>query len=117
MSEFKKACLISDVTVTHAKNVTLDGVEIALFQSADGFVARSGVCKHNAFKLELCEISGDVVRCPLHGWTYKISTGKGVKPSWTCLDRFDLEVRGNEIWVRTEASKQDEDFDTSSFQW
>jgi nitrite reductase/ring-hydroxylating ferredoxin subunit len=117
MAEFKKACLRADVKADHAKNVTLDGVEITIFQTPTGYVARSGVCKHNAFKLELCEISGDVVRCPLHGWTYRISNGKGIKPSWTTLDHFDLEVRGEEIWVKTEASKQDEDFDTSSFQW
>jgi len=118
MSEFQLACQQKEVTDKHAKNVNLSGVEIAIFKTENGFVARSGVCKHNAFKLELCEIAGDVVRCPLHGWTYRISSGKGIKPSWTCLDQFPLELRGDEIWVRTESEPEETDgYDTSSYKW
>lgn len=117
MTDFEKACLKSDVSIDRAKNVTLNGVEVAIFQTSSGYVARSGVCKHNAFKFELCEVNGDVVRCPLHGWTYKISTGKGIKPSWTCLEQYPLEERGEELWVDVNDPAKDEDLDTSAYQW
>ena len=116
--DFAFACPISDVPKKGAKNVNLNGQEITIFHTKDGFIAHSGVCKHNAFKLELCDISGDIVTCPLHGWKYSISTGRGIKPSWTCLDTYPLEVRDQEIWVQLIANEPDQDdIDTSSYQW
>lgn len=118
MSEFRLVCQVNDIPKQGAKNINLDGVEIAIFDTTEGLVARSGVCKHNAFKLELCEISGDIVRCPLHGWSYHISSGKGIRPSWTCLEHFALELRGSEIWIDpTKIDTTGDEFDTSSFQW
>ncbi|MEA3287736.1 MAG: Rieske 2Fe-2S domain-containing protein [Candidatus Marinimicrobia bacterium] len=116
--EFILVCNQSEIARGAAKNVILNDVEIAIFNTPQGFIARSGVCKHNAFKLELCEISGDIISCPLHGWKYRISTGKGIKPSWTCLELYPLEVRGDEIWVQPLADDSNkDDFDTSSYQW
>lgn len=117
-SEFVFACSKQDVPVNGAKNVNLGGVELAIFHTPNGYVARSGVCKHNAFKLELCDVSGDIVSCPRHGWRYRISDGKGVKPTWTQLETYALEVRGQEIWVQTVADQSNtDDFDTSSYKW
>lgn len=117
-SDYKFACTLSDIPKEGARNVNIEDVEITIFRTPDGYVARSGVCKHNAFKLELCDISGDIVTCPLHGWKYKISTGKGIKPSWTCLEAYPLELRGQEIWVQPNAKDSEKDeFDTSSYQW
>ncbi len=116
--DFHFACLKDDIPKNTAKNVTLDGVEIAIFNTSDGFIARSGVCKHNAFKLELCEINGDIVRCPLHDWKYRISTGKGIKPSWTMLESYPLEERAGELWVQLISDDTGkDDFDTTSYQW
>ena len=116
--DFIFACPKSEVPQGTAKNVNMAGVEIAIFNTKDGFIAHSGVCKHNAFKLELCEISGDVVNCPLHGWKYRISTGKGIKPSWTGLENYPIEIRGDGLWVKPVADETNrDDFDTSSFQW
>ncbi|MBC8192464.1 MAG: Rieske 2Fe-2S domain-containing protein [Candidatus Marinimicrobia bacterium] len=115
--DFKYACEASDVPENGALNVNLDGVEITIFHTPDRFIARSGVCKHNGFKLELCDITGDTVTCPLHGWKYKISTGKGIKPSWTVLETYPVVMRAEQLWVQPVAKKQDEDFDTSAFDW
>ncbi|MCF7807659.1 MAG: Rieske 2Fe-2S domain-containing protein [Candidatus Marinimicrobia bacterium] len=114
---FMLACSTQDIPKNEAKNVNLNGVEIAIFNTSNGFIAHSGHCKHNAFKLEHCVISGDIVRCPRHDWKYRISTGAGIKPSWTSLDNYPVEVRGDEIWVKPEVARSDENFDTSSYQW
>ncbi|NQV15643.1 Rieske (2Fe-2S) protein [bacterium] len=117
-SDFIYACLKKDIPMNAAKNVRVAGLEIAIFHTAEGYVARSGVCKHNAFKLELCDVSGDIVSCPRHGWRYRISNGKGVKPSWTQLDIYALEIRDEEIWVQAIADQSNQDdFDTSAFDW
>lgn len=120
MSEKKYiyVCKTADIPRGQAKNFLMQNKEIAIFNTAEGFFAHSGVCKHNAHKLELCEIMGDVVRCPRHHWQYEISTGKGLRPNHTALDNFPLEIRGEEIWVNLEAeASADNDFDTSMYQW
>ena len=117
-TDFTRACPIAHIPAGGVKNITLDGVELAIFNTKDGFIAHSGVCKHNAFKLELCDISGDIIRCPRHGWKYRISTGAGIKPSWTCLENYPVEIRGQDIWVKLIANDSNNDeFDTSSYQW
>lgn len=115
--KFVLACSTQEIAKGEAKNVIVNGVEMAIFNTEAGFVAHSGYCKHNAFKLELCEISGDIVRCPRHHWKYRISTGEGIQPSWTSLENYPLEVRGEEIWVIPEAEESQENFDTSSYDW
>ena len=116
--QFQRVCLRSDIPKSGTRNYVVDGQDIAIFDTPDGLVARSGVCKHNAFKLEMCDRHGDVIRCPLHGWEYRVSTGKGIKPSWTQLDCYPLEMRGEEVWVQLDTPEKPEpDYDTSSYQW
>ncbi len=116
--EYRFACLAADVPENGAKNVNLNGIEITIFHTSNRFIARSGVCKHNGFKLELCERQGDSVTCPLHGWKYNITTGKGIKPSWTSLDSYPLAIKGEEIWIQPQAeATREDDFDTSAFDW
>lgn len=116
--EFMYACEASDVPEDGALNVNLDGVEITIFHTPDRFIARSGFCKHNGLKLELCEITGDAVTCPRHGWKYSISTGKGINPSWTSLESYPIVMRAEQLWVQPMAEKQDDDnFDSSAFDW
>lgn len=116
--DFVYACDAGDVPENGALNVNLDGVEITIFHTPERFIARSGVCKHNGFKLELCERTGDTVTCPLHGWKYSISSGKGIKPSYTRLETYPVAVRGDQLWVLPVAENDAEnDFDTSAFDW
>ena len=116
--DYVYACETSAVPENGALNVNLDGEEITIFHTSTGFIARSGLCKHNGFKLELCAITGDTVTCPLHGWKYSISTGKGIKPSYTRLETYPVAVRGEQLWVLPEAEKPaEDDYDTSAFDW
>ncbi len=113
-----KVCKTSDVLLGKAKNYTVQNIELSIIHTKDGYFARSGVCKHNGFKLELCTIKGCTITCPLHGWVYNINSGKGIKPIHTNLDQYGLELRGEEIWVDvSEKAKKDFDIDTSNYQW
>ena len=115
--DYIKVCMAGYIPRGEAKNVTVDGVEMAIFHTEEGFIAHSGYCKHNAFKLELCEITGDIVRCPRHHWKYRISTGEGIQPSWTSLENYPLELRGEEVWVKPKAEESEGNIDTSSYNW
>jgi nitrite reductase/ring-hydroxylating ferredoxin subunit len=113
-----RICKISDIKMDKAKNFNVQNVELSIIHTKDGFFARSGVCKHNGIKLELCSVSGKQITCPYHGWTYHVESGKGIQPSHTFLSCYQLKIRGDEIWVDI-SKKNDDDFeiDTSRYQW
>jgi len=115
---FRKVCERKDIPKQGIRNFKLEGKEIAILDTPAGLVARSGVCKHNGFKLELCERKGDTIRCPRHGWEYRISDGSGIKPVWTQLNCYPVELRGAEIWVRLAPVEEDPPgYDTSTYKW
>jgi len=109
----------TEIPLGTARNFNLQGREIAIFHTKDGFLARSGTCRHQGFKFELCDIRGDEVRCPLHDWRYRISTGEGISPRWPRLARYPLRVEEGFIWVNLTGVEEPEpsDPELDRFQW
>ncbi|MEV1004961.1 Rieske (2Fe-2S) protein [Nonomuraea sp. NPDC050202] len=58
-----------------AVNVDIDGEQVALFHSDDGFHALAEACPHMGAPLSQGEIHGGQVKCPWHGWRYDLATG------------------------------------------
>lgn len=60
-----------DVPAGRLVPVTLMGIDVVLWRSADGVVhAWEDFCVHRGVKLSLGEIDDDQVVCPYHGWNY-----------------------------------------------
>lgn len=117
-AEFQRLCRVQDVPEKGVRNFNLNGEEVAVFHTPEAYLVRSGVCKHNGFKLELCDLKDDVIQCPLHLWQYRLSTGKGIRPSYTQLDLYEVELREDEIWVRRQQIEEGgEEYDTSGYKW
>ena len=117
MADILYLCRREELPTQGAKNFVVDGRDVAVFNMAGEFVAHSGVCKHNGFKLEHCQVKGDTVTCPRHLWVYRISDGQGIKPTYTRLDNYRLELRDDEVWIDLEDAAPQDDFDTSAYQW
>ena len=118
LTAYRFVCPVGEIPPGSAGIFLLAGVVTAVFHTSDGFFAHSGVCQHNAFRLELCEISSDIVRCPRHGWKYCISSGKGFQPARVRLANYPVEIRGRQIWVQPAAGADPSaDYDTTSYHW
>lgn len=76
------------------RSVTIDGVEIAIFNLGGRFLAVDNACPHRGGPLCDGIVSGAAVVCPLHGYKLCLETGKMLKP--------DLELRAETYPVRVE---------------
>lgn len=81
---------------------TILGRPIGIFRTTAGELAAMEVsCRHQNADLTLGTREGDVVTCPRHGWRYDLSTGACLTEAWARLRRYELEIRGEEVWLST----------------
>ncbi len=98
--------------VTHVENipplegrpVTLDGVELAIFNLKDRFVTIENQCPHKGGPLCDGIVSGTTVVCPLHGWRFDLDSGAAVRASLpACVATFPTRVENGIVLVDTAA--------------
>ncbi len=82
------------------KEVTANGIKIALFRTSEAYYAIDALCRHQDGSLAPGAVQGEIVECPLHSWHYNIRTGQlldyldGVK-----LKTYKVDCKGSEIYV------------------
>ena len=68
---------LEQIPVGEGRAYVVDGEQVAVFRLRDGSVrALGGICPHRGGPLADGLIDGAVVVCPLHGYTYDLSTGE-----------------------------------------
>lgn len=80
-----------------AATVDIDGEQIALFHTNDGFRALGGLCRHMAARLSDGQVVDNNVVCPLHGWQYDVTTGARTDRCGQGVGTYPIEVR--EGWL------------------
>ncbi|RXK47979.1 Rieske (2Fe-2S) protein [Halorientalis pallida] len=94
----------------------VDGIEIAVYHTEDGYFAISNFCVHQGGPLcegpvtgtlsqdddgKLCYDEGtQVVRCPWHGWEFDVETGEHLSRPEYSQPTYDVLVRDGEVYVR-----------------
>src|ERR1043166_8519774 len=76
MGTLVKVAKTTDLPPGQGKTVEANGREIALFNVGGTFYAIDNTCKHRGGSLGEGELDGTVVTCPLHAWTYDVSSAK-----------------------------------------
>jgi toluene monooxygenase system ferredoxin subunit len=82
--------------------VVLEGVPVVLVRSGDDVVAFEDRCAHRGVRISGGCLSGHVVTCPAHEWTYDVRTGHGVNPAAARLRRLPVLVKEGIIYVNAE---------------
>ncbi len=100
-----------------AKQVTVEGKEVALFNVDGAYYAVGGRCPHRSGPLAKGKVervpgtetvpgtdvsSGtDVlaVRCPLHGWLFELSTGRCLTRPTASIPTFPVRCEGGELFL------------------
>jgi nitrite reductase (NADH) small subunit len=105
MSEFRDICALDDIPRLGARRVRrADGVEIAIFRTADDRVfALLDRCPHKGGPLSQGIVFGDKVACPLHNWTIDLATGRAAAPDEGCTNRFAVEVVAGRVLLDARA--------------
>lgn len=93
---------VARMDVLHEQRGTLvhvDGEDIALFKRDGVVYALSNVCSHQHFsKLHDGEIEGLRVTCPMHGWTYDLTSGKAINGGGR-VRTYDVLVSDGDVFL------------------
>lgn len=100
MSKFITVAKTQDVPPGTGRTVEVQGVWIALFNVDGSFFAVDNTCPHAGGPIGEGSLSGDVVTCPWHGWSYEIKTGTLVQDRRVGVSRHDVRIEDDQVSVR-----------------
>jgi len=99
MPDFVKVASTSELKPGTAKTVTVNGVDIALYNVAGKIYATDNTCLHQGGPLGEGLLDGEIITCPWHMWEYNVCTGEKVGNSSIKLSTYPVEVEGTDIKV------------------
>lgn len=79
--------------------VSVNGRKVAIFEVRDKIVATAGKCPHAGGPLCQGTLSGTVLTCPWHGWSYDLETGVCEEDPGLILQRYPVRVQGDDILI------------------
>ncbi len=99
MGEFVKVAKVGEIAVGAGKVVDVKGEEVALFNVGGVFHAIENACKHRGGPLGEGELDGTVISCPLHAWTYDVTSGECFDDPDCAVNAFPTKVEGDDVLI------------------
>ena len=104
MAEFIKVAKTSELASGEGKVVEVAGRAIALFNVNGEYFALDNTCPHRGGPIGegYVDCNNMTVQCPWHGWTYSLASGVSPVNAIAKVEKFDVQVEGDEIRVSLE---------------
>ena len=100
MPGFVTVARAGDIAPGSARQVTIDGRWVALFNVDGVYHAVDNLCLHRGGPL--CEgmMKGNVVTCPWHGWQFDVTSGALMQDPTVGVSHHETRVVADEIQVK-----------------
>lgn len=99
---FLRAARKNEIPPGTIREFQVDGLTLAIANVGDKFYAINNTCLHRGGPLGQGTLQGAAVTCPWHGWQYDVTTGKLVMNQAVGVKQYNIEVRGEDLWVEAE---------------
>jgi len=100
MAHYVKVGSVGDLAPGHSRLVTVEGINIALFNVAGAYYALNNACTHRGGSLSDGDFNGNQVTCPLHGAVFNVITGAVVEGPATVNETcYRVRIVGNDVEV------------------
>jgi nitrite reductase/ring-hydroxylating ferredoxin subunit len=99
MGTFVRVASQTDLAPGQGKVVEANGRAVALYNVAGAFYAVDNACKHRGGSLGEGELDGTVVTCPLHAWTYDVTTGECFDDPACAVETLAVKIEGGYVFV------------------
>jgi nitrite reductase (NADH) small subunit len=99
------------IPLREGRSILIEGVEVAIFNLGDRFLAVDNACPHRGGPLCDGIVSGTTVACPLHGYKLCLETGNMLKPELGVrVETYPVRVEDGVILIQidSENGKADE---------
>ncbi|HXW45149.1 MAG TPA: non-heme iron oxygenase ferredoxin subunit [Streptosporangiaceae bacterium] len=107
MTEFQRACALSDLPQDGALGVEVAGQPVCLVRTGDEVFALQDVCSHEEVPLSEGEVYDHTVECWLHGSCFDVRTGKPTGPPATvAVPTYHVQIDGDDVLVATKPDPQ-----------
>jgi len=94
------AALASDIERGKCLRVQVDGSEVLICHTAEGYFAVDNICSHSYAQLHEGRLRGQRILCPLHGAAFDVRDGRALsRPAVDPIKTYPLRVEGEEILV------------------
>jgi nitrite reductase/ring-hydroxylating ferredoxin subunit len=97
---FTKAAAVTEVPPGRAKQVTVNGKAVGLFNVGGTFYAIDDTCPHRGAPLSEGDVAGTEVTCPWHAAAFDLTTGAHLcPPAPRGVAIYKVQVVGDEVQV------------------
>jgi 3-phenylpropionate/trans-cinnamate dioxygenase ferredoxin subunit len=107
MTEFVRACALSDLPDEGALGVDIGDVPVAVVRAEGEVFALYDVCSHEEVPLSEGDIYDHTVECYLHGSCFDLRTGKPTGPPATKpVPTYRVKIENGDVYVALDAGNQ-----------
>jgi nitrite reductase (NADH) small subunit len=96
---FVRVAGVDEIPEGSARQVTVEGRWVGLFNVGGTFHAIDNLCLHRGGPLCEGPMAGAIVTCPWHGWQYDVTTGVNTMDESERVDRYEVKVEGDAVLV------------------
>lgn len=88
---------LKDFPIGSVNQFDVNGVEVALVHTEDGFFAVDDVCTHAEVSLSEGQLNGCLLECPMHGAEFDVRTGEAKSlPATKPLTVYKVIIDGSD---------------------
>ena len=102
MSEFVPVLGAAELPPGQATEVSVAGRSVALVNVGGTFHAVANRCPHRGGPLGQGFVDGAELSCPLHNYTFNVTTGENVVDASLTIDRYEVRVEDGRVCVKVE---------------
>ncbi len=105
MSDFVRACALSDVPEEGALAVEIDDTPVAVVRVNGEVFALRDVCSHAEVALSEGDVYDNTIECWLHGSCFDLRTGKPTNPPATApVPTYRVKIESDDVFVALKES-------------
>ena len=93
-------CALSELVDDAMVSRTVDGRDVLLYRHGDGVSCLDNACAHMGMPLDGGQLEGGTLRCPYHGFVYRLETGECLTVPEVQLAVHAVKVVGARVAVR-----------------
>lgn len=96
---FVEVCAADDLWIGEMECFDVGANEVVVVNVGGQLHAFEGICPHQSVALVEGDLTGNVLTCRAHQWSFDACSGKSINPAGECLRRFPLRIVDGKVWI------------------